>query len=123
MKSTTLFTIVSAFALAISSVSTAEEAAVAPAPAPAAEQEAKIMDLTGSIFLDGDKNKLREDSGTVYLITKNNDATVAAYVGKKVKITGKVKSKVLANGNTLNMVVYVKNIAEVAAEAPEKAAE
>ena len=84
--------------------------------APAQEEEAKQVEVTGTLVKDDGKFKLKEDKGKTYLVTKNNDEKVASFEGKKVKISGKAKSKEGANGKPWHMIVYVKSIEEVAAE-------
>ena len=84
--------------------------------APAQEEEAKQVEVTGTLVKDDGKFKLKEDKGKTYLVTKNNDEKVASFEGKKVKISGKAKSKEGANGKPWHMIVYVKSIEEAAAE-------
>lgn len=83
---------------------------------PAQEEEATQVEVTGTLSKVDGKFKLKEDKGKTYLVTKNNDEKVASFDGKKVKISGKAKSKEGANGKPWHMIVYVKSIEEVAAE-------
>jgi hypothetical protein len=79
--------------------------------APAQQEEAKQIEVTGTLVKEDDKFKLKEGEGKVYLVTKNNDEKVSAFADKKVKIVGKAKSKDMQNGKQLHMIVYVKTIA------------
>lgn len=85
------------------------------------EPEPVAIEAVGTLSKDGEKIKFRDEAGKDFLVTKNNTEKVTPFIGKKVKITGKSKTKMLPTGKPLDMVVYVNKIAEAEAPAPEPA--
>lgn len=114
MKATIQSAIVAVIACAIFTptwVSAEEKAPEKPA-APATEEPAPVAyEAIGTLSKDGEKIKFTDATGKVYLVTKNNTDKVTPFIDKKVKITGKSKSKPMPKGKPLDMIVYVNKIA------------